>query len=103
MESDRGKVKEDLRGLDQLKNNFRDEAWVSHATPESKQKSVEWSHTSTPTKTKFKHNTSMRKIMCTVFWHRQGVLLVDFVPLGSTINAGVYCDTLKQLSRTFEV
>ena len=26
--------------------------------------------------------------MCTVFWDRKGVLLVDFLPEGSTINAG---------------
>ena len=35
--------------------------------------------------------------MCTVFWDRKGVLLVDFLPQGSAINAGVYCDTLKKL------
>jgi len=35
--------------------------------------------------------------MCTVFWDRKDVLLVDFLPQGSTINAGVYCDTLKKL------
>ena len=33
--------------------------------------------------------------MCTVFWDRKDALLVDFLPQGSTINAGVYCDTLK--------
>jgi len=37
--------------------------------------------------------------MCTVFWVRKGVLLVDFLPQGSTINTGVYCDTLKKLRR----
>jgi len=26
--------------------------------------------------------------MCTVFWDRKGILLVDFLPQGSTINAG---------------
>ena len=26
--------------------------------------------------------------MCTVFWDRKGFLLVDFLPQGSTINAG---------------
>jgi len=35
--------------------------------------------------------------MCTVFWDRKGILLVDFLPEGSTINAGVYCNTLKKL------
>jgi hypothetical protein len=74
-----------------------DETWVSHATPESNQQSMEWRHTSSPTKTKFKQSTSTWKIMCTVFWDRKGILLVDFLPQGSTINAGVYCDTLKKL------
>jgi len=40
--------------------------------------------------------------MCTVFWDRKGVLLVDFLPQGSTINAGVYCDTLKILRRAIQ-
>jgi hypothetical protein len=36
--------------------------------------------------------------MCTVFfWDSKRVLLVEFLPQGSTINAGVYCDTLKKL------
>jgi len=44
-----------------------DKTWVLHATPESKQQSLEWRHTSSPTKMKFKQTTSTRKIMCTVF------------------------------------
>jgi hypothetical protein len=74
-----------------------DKTWVLHVTPESKQQSMEWRHTSSPTKTTFKQTTSTRKIMCTVFWKRKGALLVDFLPQGSTSNAGVYCDTLTKL------
>jgi hypothetical protein len=37
--------------------------------------------------------------MCTVFWDRKRVLLTEFLPQGSTINAGLYCDTLKKLRR----
>jgi len=74
------------------------ETLVSHATPESKQQSMEWRHTSSPTK----KTTSTPKIMCTVFWDRKGVLLVDFLPQGSTINAGVCCDTLKKLHHTIQ-
>jgi len=80
----------------------QDETWVSHATPESKQQSMEWRHTSLPKKTRFKQTTSTRKIMCTVFWDRKGVLLVDFLPQGSTINASVYCDTFKKLHRAIQ-
>ena len=79
-----------------------DETWVLHATPESKQQSMEWRHTSSPIKTKFKQTTSTQKIMCTVFWDKKGVLLVDFLPQGFTINTGVYCDTLQKLCRAIQ-
>jgi len=61
-----------------------------------KQQFIKWRHTSSPTKTKFKQTTSTRKVMCTTFWDRKGVLLVDFLPQGSTINADVCCDTLQK-------
>jgi len=32
-----------------------------------------------------------------VFWDRQGVLLVEFLPQGTTINSAVYCEMLKKL------
>ena len=34
--------------------------------------------------------------MCTVFWARKGVLLVDFLPKGSKINPGAHSDTQKK-------
>jgi len=52
-----------------------EETWVLQATPESKQQSMKWRHTSSPTKTKFKQTTSTRKIMCTVFWGRKAICL----------------------------
>jgi hypothetical protein len=38
-------------------------------------------------KPKFKQTISTHKIMCSVFWDRQGVLLVEFLPKSTTINA----------------
>ncbi|GBN57065.1 hypothetical protein AVEN_23906-1 [Araneus ventricosus] len=35
--------------------------------------------------------------MCTVFWDRQGIPLVEFLPRGETINAVRYCETLRKL------
>ncbi|GBM77857.1 hypothetical protein AVEN_24609-1 [Araneus ventricosus] len=40
--------------------------------------------------------------MCTVFWDRQGILLVEFLPRGETINAVRYCETLRQLRRAIQ-
>jgi histone-lysine N-methyltransferase SETMAR len=79
-----------------------DETWVSHITPESKQQSLLWKHTGSPKTKKFKQTFSTRKIMCTIFWDRQGVLLVEFLPQGTTINSAVYCETLKKLRRAIQ-
>ena len=57
-----------------------DETWVSHITPESKQQSLHWKRTGSSKRKKLKQTISTRKIMCTVFWDRQGVLLVEFCP-----------------------
>jgi len=78
------------------------ETWVSHEDPKSKEQSMEWRHTSSPTKMKFKQTTSTREVMCTVFWDRKGVLLVDFLTQGSTINASVCCNTLQKLHRLIQ-
>jgi len=74
-----------------------DETWVSHITPESKQQSLHWKHTGSPKWKKFKQTFSTRKIMCTLFWDRQGVLLVEFLPQGTTVNSAAYCESLKKL------
>ena len=55
------------------------ETWVAYVTPESKQQSIEWRHSSLPKKVKFKHTILPWKIMCTVFWDSKGALLVDFL------------------------
>lgn len=79
-----------------------DETWVAYVTPESKQQSMEWRHSSSPRKVKFKQTISAQKIMCTVFWDRKGVLLVDFLTRGDTINAAAYCETLQKLRRAIQ-
>ncbi|KAJ4443928.1 hypothetical protein ANN_05717 [Periplaneta americana] len=48
-------------------------------------------------RTKFKQTLSVRKVMWTVFWDRKGILLIDFLPRGETVNADRYCETLRKL------
>lgn len=40
--------------------------------------------------------------MCTVFWDRQGILVVEFVSRGEIINALRYCQTLRKLCRAIQ-
>ena len=65
--------------------------------PESKKRSVEWCHPTSPRTNKFKAQKSAGKIMAIVFWDSQGVILVDFLPKGETINSEVCIETLRKL------
>ena len=40
--------------------------------------------------------------MATVFWDRQGVLLVDFLARNTTINTDAYCATLRRLRKAIQ-
>jgi hypothetical protein len=76
-----------------------DETLISHVTPENKQQSMQWRHRASPKGKKFKQMLSARKIMCTVFWDRRGVLLIDFMTQGIIVIADVYCQTVSKLRR----
>ena len=75
-----------------------DESWAHHYEPETKRQSMQWHHIGSPSPKKFKLAPSAGKVMITVFWDMQGVLLVDFLPKGKTINAARYQETLKKLA-----
>lgn len=79
-----------------------DETWVYHLTPESKRQSMTWRHSSSPRVRKFRQTISNRKIMATVFWDRKGIIHIEFLPQGTTINADRYCQTLKNLRRAIQ-
>ena len=55
-----------------------DEMWCHHHEPESKQQSIVSQCVNSPSK-KFKSQSSAGKVMCTVFWDRRGVILLDFL------------------------
>jgi histone-lysine N-methyltransferase SETMAR len=60
---------------------------------------MEWKHTASPTKKKFKTIPSAGKVMLTVFWDMQGVVLQKFQPYGQTVNAASYCTNLRELHK----
>ncbi|GFS73022.1 histone-lysine N-methyltransferase SETMAR [Trichonephila clavipes] len=79
-----------------------DETWVHYTTPETKEQSKQWKHPSSPRAKKFKQILSAGKIMASSFWDRKGVLLCEFMPRGTTINADRYCETLNKLRRAIQ-
>jgi len=79
-----------------------DETWVYYTTPETKEQSKQWRHSSSPKPKKFKQTLSVGKIMACVFWDRKGLLLCEFMPRGTAINGDRYCETLKKLRRAIQ-
>lgn len=64
---------------------------------------MEWHHAQSPKRPrKFKQTASARKLMASVFCDRQRVLLVDFMPRNTTINADAYCATLRRLRQAIQ-
>ena len=73
------------------------ETWVHHFEPESMRALMEWHLPISPRSKKFKSQQSAAKLMVTVFWDSVGVILIDFMSKGATINSDVYIDPLKKL------
>ena len=74
-----------------------DECWVHHFEPETKKQSMQWKHASSPPPKKAKVVSSAGKVMASVFWDAKGVVLVDYLEKGQTINGEYYSNLLRQL------
>ena len=68
--------------------------WAHHYEL-TKRQSVEWHHPQSPRKKKFKTTPSARKVMITVFWDTDGVILVDVMARGETVNLNACIKTLQ--------
>ncbi|GBP38515.1 Putative uncharacterized protein FLJ37770 [Eumeta japonica] len=73
-----------------------DETWVRQYDPESKQESMQWTKKGERPPKKFKVQKSVSKLMATIFWDSEGVLLIDYLPKGTTMNGQYYANLLAQ-------
>ena len=62
---------------------------------------MEWHHPQSPRTKKFKTTPSAGKLMITVFWDIGGVILVDVMARGETINSDAYIRTLQKLKERY--
>ena len=74
-----------------------DETWLYHYDPEMKQQSMEWRCSGSPRPKKFRVQESAGKVLASVFWDQDGILRMDYLPKGQTINAEYYSSLLVQL------
>ena len=71
--------------------------WLYHYDPEAKQQSMEWRHSGSPRPKKLQAQKSAGKVLASIFWGQDGILLIDYLPKGQTINAEYYSSLLVQL------
>jgi hypothetical protein len=62
-----------------------DETWVHHYDPLTNKLSMEWHHQSSPCKKKFKMQTSVGKVIASIFWDSEEILLVEFLEVPQSI------------------
>lgn len=74
-----------------------DETWLHHYDPETKQQSMTWKRPSSPTPKKFKAIPSAGKVMGSIFWDSQGVVMIEYLSRGATITGSLYAEQIKKL------
>ena len=71
-----------------------DETWVHYYEPENKAQSRQSVGPVSPRPKKFKTQPSAGKVMATLFWDAQGVIMLDFLAKKSTITGAYYANLL---------
>jgi len=74
-----------------------DKTWAHHFYPETKQRSKQWKHVTSPTPVKFHKIASAGKIMASVFWDSEGVLMIDYLERGKTVTGVYYAELIQKL------
>ena len=75
-----------------------DETWLYHYDPETKQQSMEWRYSGSPRPTKIPSaKICWKSSRLEFFLDEDGILLIDYLPKGQTVNAEYYSSLLVQL------
>jgi len=73
-----------------------DKTWLHHFDPESKMRSMAWKHLSSSPPRKLCIAASAHTVMATVFWDAEGIVLINYLVLGSTITGIYYNDLISK-------
>ena len=75
-------------------NMTMDETWVHHFSPESNRQSAEWTAAGESRPELPKMQTSVGKVLASVFWDGQCILFIDYLEKGRTINLRILCSII---------
>ena len=72
-----------------------------YITKTRRQSNNQWRHTSSPVPKNFRVQKSTGRVLASMFWNQDGILLIDYLLKGQTINAEYY-STVGEIERHFE-
>lgn len=75
----------------------QDETWIHHFTPESTRQAAQWVAAGESRPKRPKTQQSAGKVMASVFWDATGILFIDYLEKGKTINSDYYMALLDRL------
>ena len=76
-----------------------DETWAHHFDPETKLQSMQWKQPTSPPIVNFLKTASARKIMASVFWDSEGVLMIDYLERGKTVTGVYYAELIRNFAK----
>ena len=74
-----------------------DETWLHHWDPETKQASMQWQHVGSQPPKKARTQALAGKVMATIIWDVEGILLIDYLPRKTIITGNYYVEVLRCL------
>ena len=74
-----------------------DKTWIFQYDPETKRQSMHWKSPASPRKKKARMSKSKFKAMMIVFYDIKGIIYINWVPQGQTVNQVYYKDVLTTL------
>ena len=77
-----------------------DESWIFEYDPLTKRQSLEWKSATSPRPKKARRFKSRMKVMLIAFFDVRGVVHMEFLPQGQTINQHIYKGILQRLMRS---
>ena len=74
-----------------------DESWIHHYNPLSQLEAKVWKRLGEQTPTQLRQERSAGKIMMMIFWNKDGVLLTEYLPCGTSINGPSDASIIQRL------
>ena len=68
------------------------ESLISFYDPETKRRSSQWNHAGSPRPKKARQSKSTHKILIIPFFDSTGMIYMDWVPTGQTVNKEYYVE-----------